>query len=80
MSDSSVYSILKLLDQSYVDHPCFCSSVVFEVFEDESKAKCVQVLLYTATEGDPCLVTMDKLKNPCGLKEFLDFVRKVLKS
>ncbi|XP_037520830.1 testicular acid phosphatase homolog [Rhipicephalus sanguineus] len=80
MSDSSVYSILKLLDTSYDDHPCFCASVIFEVFEDASKVKRVQVLLSTKTDEDPQLVATDKLKNPCELKEFLDFVRGILKS
>ncbi|XP_037280496.2 testicular acid phosphatase homolog [Rhipicephalus microplus] len=80
MSDSSVYSILKLLDTSYGDHPCFCASVLFEVFEDSSKAKRVQVLLSTETDKDPHLVDTDKLKNPCELKEFLGVVRDILKS
>ncbi|XP_065293186.1 putative acid phosphatase 5 [Dermacentor albipictus] len=79
MSDSSVYSTLKLLNDSYDDHPRFCASVVFEVFEDSSKVKRVQVLS-TGPEEEPQLVAMDKLKNPCELKEFLDFLRAILKT
>ncbi|KAH7938150.1 hypothetical protein HPB49_020959 [Dermacentor silvarum] len=79
MSDSSVYSTLKLLNHSYDDHPGFCASVFFEVFEDSSKVKRVQVLSTVAEEA-PQLVAMDKLKNPCELKEFLDFLRAILKN
>ncbi|KAK8774142.1 hypothetical protein V5799_011326 [Amblyomma americanum] len=76
MSDSSLYSVLKLFSQSYGDHPSFGCSVLIEVFEDTSK-KYVQIL--TLADDDPRFSLLDSLKNPCELKDFLNFLRGVLK-
>lgn len=75
MSDTTVFSVLKLLNQSYDGRPCFCASVFFEVIREGAKL-CVQVLF--ATEENPHLVLLDKLENPGPLPEFLHFLRGVL--
>lgn len=76
MSDTSVFSALKLLDPSHDGRPCFCASILIEVYKDGSK-DCVRVLYRDKEE--PCLVPVDKVGNPCELIKFLEFLRGVLK-
>ncbi|CAN7988888.1 unnamed protein product [Ixodes hexagonus] len=78
LSDSSLFSLLKLFNQSYDGRPCFCASVFFEVICEGKGKPVVQVLF--ATEENPHLVLLDKLDNPGPLPEFLSFVRSVLGS
>ncbi|XP_029843314.2 testicular acid phosphatase-like [Ixodes scapularis] len=78
LSDTSLFSVLKLFNQSYDDRPCFCASVFFEVFCEGGGKPVVQVLF--ATEENPHLVLLDKLENPAPLPEFMSFVRSVLVS
>ncbi|KAM7308181.1 testicular acid phosphatase-like [Ixodes scapularis] len=78
LSDTSLFSVLKLFNQSYDGRPCFCASVFFEVFCEGRGKPVVQVLF--ATEENPHLVMLDKLENPGPLPEFVSFVRSVLGS
>nr|XP_050027405.1 testicular acid phosphatase homolog [Dermacentor andersoni] len=77
MSDTSVFSALKLLDGSHDVRPCFCASILIEVYGDGPTER-VRVL-YRAQE-EPYLVSMDKIENPCELSKFMEFLRDVLKT
>lgn len=77
MSDTSVFSVLKLLDGSHDARPCFCASILIEVYKDGPSDR-VRVLY--RTQEEPCLVPMDKTGNPCELSKFLEFLRDVLKT
>ncbi|XP_037560839.1 testicular acid phosphatase-like [Dermacentor silvarum] len=77
MSDTSVFSVLKLLDSSHDGRPCFCASILIEVYKDGHK-DCVRILY--RTQEEPCLVPMNKTENPCELSKFLGFLRGVLKT
>ncbi|XP_077539943.1 prostatic acid phosphatase-like [Haemaphysalis longicornis] len=72
MSDTSLFSVLKLFNQSYDGRPCFCASIFFELYKEKSN-NYVQVLL--STEENPHFVILEKLENPCPLSEFLQFLR-----
>ncbi|KAH7948289.1 hypothetical protein HPB52_020233 [Rhipicephalus sanguineus] len=75
MSDTSLFSVLKLLNESHDVRPCFCASILIEVYKDGNVNR-VRVL-YRA-EDEPCLVPTNKVENPCELSEFLEFLRGIL--
>lgn len=77
MSDTSVFSALKLLNGSHDIRPCFCASILIEVYGDGPTER-VRVL-YRAQE-EPYLVSTDKIGNPCELNKFMEFLRDVLKA
>ncbi|KAL1479446.1 hypothetical protein MTO96_034822 [Rhipicephalus appendiculatus] len=77
MSDTSVFSVVKLLDTSHAGRPCFLATILIEVYKDGPK-DFVRVLY--RTKDEPCLVPIEKLGNPCELIKFLEFVRSVLKT
>ncbi|KAH7962946.1 testicular acid phosphatase [Rhipicephalus sanguineus] len=77
MSDTNVFSALKLLNTSPGGRPCFCASILIEVYKDGPK-DFVRVLY--RTKDEPCVVHMEKVGNPCELIRFLEFLRSVLKT
>lgn len=75
MSDTSLFSVLKLLNESHDVRPCFCASILIEVYKDGNVNR-VRVLY--RTEDEPCLVPINKVHNPCELSKFLEFLRGIL--
>nr|XP_037286359.1 uncharacterized protein LOC119179395 [Rhipicephalus microplus] len=78
MSDTSGFSVLRLLDSSHASRPCFCASILIEVYSRDGTKDFVRVLY--RTKHEPCLVPMEKMGNPCELTEFLEFLRSVPKT
>ncbi|KAL3216029.1 hypothetical protein MRX96_033212 [Rhipicephalus microplus] len=76
VSDTSGFLVLKLLDSSHASRPCFCASILIEVYRDDANYF-VRVLY--RTKDEPCLVPVESMGNPCELIEFLEFLRNVLR-
>ncbi|KAL1436518.1 hypothetical protein MTO96_049617 [Rhipicephalus appendiculatus] len=52
MSDTSLFSVLKLLNESHDVRPCFCASILIEVYKDGQE---VRVRVLYRAEDEPCL-------------------------
>lgn len=74
MSDTSLFSVLKLLNESHDVRPCFCASIMIEVYNDGTE---VRVRVLYRTQDEPCLIP-NKLGNPCELSKFLEFLRVII--
>lgn len=75
MSDTSLFSVLKLLNGSHDVRPCFCASILIEVYKD-GRGNSVRVLY--RTQEEPLLVPTNNIENPCELSKFLEFLRGIL--
>lgn len=79
VSDTILFSILKLLNCFYDARPSFCATLLIEVYHRED-GETPQVQVLFANTVRPILLRLDWMANPCSVTTFIAGLRRILSS